>query len=604
MTKHKINPDGIPSEEILNQISDKDLSLDAKTNAEKERIERLMKFFDDHGIDYGKFNGEVPKVKLDSKAYPNDNQYLNVPGQRDTSKWLETVKEIYFKEKNGTDRVQALRQVTSSWNDTETFDFMNWLRYYESGTHLKYKVAQSFHSVYENGDPGYFLHIKKDPDKTPAALINGNDIDMAKDNAQESMSNSEKKSIIEKQRSKIIGRLDSAEKLLRSTDGQLFAGKELESLMESIYALKKKIQLVNKISMSVRLYEDMIVREANVLFRNGFAKAASTLYSIAQTPGGIPAAVPPAPPSQPSGSVGGLPAMGPGQPQTPPESAPNDKSVIPKKKPKAINEFLNGIETANITTEKDKQVADDYLEVYDDEDVLQVIDNGEELIAKGQEVPAPEAPAPEPTAPVAPESENLEVSEDDINKPELKPATRDFDNIIDAAFANLTVSDVVVKLEDLAKIFKTREVPRQLSLVDMMLDSLGLASYFPSLSEATNKALESNNYISTRIEDILSKLRGSMKTNDIDLKGEEAPKSNSDVDGVKQNLKTREDKEKARKQMRKDVENEELDGKNKETPEIDIEEDMSEPEAPAEKPMPAPAVKPAQPPVTTPKPLV
>lgn len=592
MTKHKINSDGIPSTEILNQTSDEDLAL---TNETKERIESLMKFFDDYGINYEKFNGEVPKIKLDSKAYPNDNQYLNVPGQRDTNKWLETVKELYFKEKNGTNRVQALRQVTSSWNDTETFDFMNWLRYYESGSHLKYKVAQSFHSVYENGDPGYFLHIKKDPDKTPAALINGNDIDMAKDNAQESMSNSEKKSIIEKQRSKIIGRLDSAEKLLRSTDGQLFAGKELESLMESIYALKKKIQLVNKISISVRLYEDMIVREANVLFRNGFTKAANTLYSIAQTPGGVPAVVPPASPSQPSGSVGGLPAMGPGQPQTPPESAPNDKSVIPKKKPKAINEFLNGIETANITTEKDKQVADD-LEVYDAEDVLEVIDNGEELIAKGQEIPAPK-----PVAPVKTDSENLEVSESDINKPELKPATKDFDNIIDSAFANLTVSDVVVKLEDLAKIFKTREVPRQLSLVDMMLDSLGLASYFPSLSEATNKALESNNYISTRIEDILSKLRGSMKTNEIDLKGEEVPKSNSEVDGIKQNLKTQEDKEKARKQMRKDVENEELEGKVKETPEINIEEDMAEPETPAAKPA-APVAKPVAP--TTPKPLV
>src|SRR5208282_6852066 len=94
-----------------------------------------------------------------------------------------------------------------------------------------------------------------------------------------------KKRIIEKQRQKIIGRLDSAEKLLRSPEGQDFAGTELENLMEAIYSLKKKVQLVNKLSTSTRLYEDMIVREANVLSRRGFVKAANMLYSVAQSPG-------------------------------------------------------------------------------------------------------------------------------------------------------------------------------------------------------------------------------------------------------------------------------------------------------------------------------
>ena len=95
----------------------------------------------------------------------------------------------------------------------------------------------------------------------------------------------EKRNTIEKQRAKIIGRLDSAEKLLRSPEGQQFAGHELEQLMEAIYTLKKKVQLVNKLSISTRLYEDMIVREANVLGRKGFTKAANMLYSVAQTAG-------------------------------------------------------------------------------------------------------------------------------------------------------------------------------------------------------------------------------------------------------------------------------------------------------------------------------
>jgi hypothetical protein len=124
-----------------------------------------------------------------------------------------------------------------------------------------------------------------------------------------------------------------------------------------------------------------------------------------------------------------------------------------------------------------------------------------------------------------------------------------------------------------------------------MLDSLGIASYFPSLSEATNKALESNNYISTRVEDILSKLRGSMDSREIDLKGGDSPEK-PEVAGIKQKLKSDEDKEKARKQMRKDQETAELEGKKKETPEVEIEEDLGAPPPP---PKAAPAPAPKQP---------
>ena len=155
----------------------------------------------------------------------------------------------------------------------------------------------------------------------------------------------------------------------------------------------------------------------------------------------------------------------------------------------------------------------------------------------------------------------------------------------------IKVDDVVAKLEDLAKVFKTREIPRQLSIADMMLDSLGLASFFPSLSEATNKALESNNYISTRVEDIISKLRGAMATHDIDLKGGEV-ESRPDVAAIKNKLQSDTDKEKARKELRKQQENEELEQKSKETPDIEVSEDLEAPATPPPAP-PAPAKPPA-----------
>jgi hypothetical protein len=182
----------------------------------------------------------------------------------------------------------------------------------------------------------------------------------------------------------------------------------------------------------------------------------------------------------------------------------------------------------------------------------------------------------------------LEVTEDDIAEPPKDeeaplPDAKEFDAKVDAVFANITVDDVVAKLEDLSKIYKTREVPRQLGIVDMMLDSLGLASYFPTLAEATNKALESNNYIATRLEDIISKLRGAMKTKDVDLKGDDKEESSD----IAQQLKSDREKEKQRKQQRKEQEAADLAGKGKEKPEVEIAEDLATP-APAIAPTPRP----------------
>ena len=565
MPKKPYKPrDYMPSkEEVAKFIStpmDDDLTI---TPDMKDKVDELVKYFDEVGISYDKFSpDDIPTFKI--KAYPNYDQYMHVPGQHNTQKWLQAIKEVYWKEKNGINRANAIRQVTSGWHLMETYDFLNWLRFYEEGAHLKYKYAQLW---YENGAPGYFLHVKQDAPKAPEPAIVGHDIDEARDSIASEMSLSEKKHIIEKQRQKIIGRLDSAEKLLRSHEGQIFAGKELESLMEAIYSLKKKVQLVNKLSTSTRLYEDMIVREGNILTRAGFVKAANLLYSIAEEPAPLPA--PPAPPQQGSGSAGGLPSVGPGMPQNPPESAPNDNSPVPK----GIAGFLENLDTAKVTTKEDKQDIDDDLEV-----------NDELLITEAQEAP--------PAKPLTPEEppateEPLEVKENETVDPEgadkPSPVAQDFDRIIDSAFANLKIDDVVAKLEDLAKVFKTREIPRQLAIVDMMLDSLGLAAFFPSLSEATNKALESNNYISTRVEDILSKLRGSIKTNEIDLKGGQTPEK-PEIAAVKNKLQQDAEKEKARKEMRKQQEAAELEGGAKESPEIDIKEDLGAPTAPATPP--------------------
>jgi hypothetical protein len=598
-SKNKTTPKG-----ELQPYSDEELEL---TPSLEEKIEKLMQFFDQSGIEYHKFNKDhIPQLDLDKKkAYPNYDQYMYIPGQHDTHRWLEAVKTVYYKEKQGVGRMQAIRQVVGNWNKMEAYDFLNWLRYHESGDHMKYKTANLW---YENDSPGYFLHVKKDPEPIAQPQVSGQDIDAARDSIADDLTAAEKKSIIEKQRQKIVGRLDSAEKLMRSHEGQVFAGKEFEALLDAIYQLKKRVQMVNKISTSTRLYDDMIVREANILTRQGFVKAAEVLYSVAQANNPPPAglgtdskkpltATPPAPPGQGSGSAGGLPSVGPGMPQNPPESAPNENS--------AVDEFLKNLETGNVTTD-DKSQVEDSLEV---EDVLNVADE-ELLVTEAQamppgglpdvpitDTPAPSkpTPAPPPKAPIAPD-EPLEVSEEDLPPPKKETDQKDvttpasnFNARMDSILSEVTLADIVAELEDISKVYKVRELPRRLARVDMMMDSVGISSFFPGLSEATNKSLESNNYISTRLEDILSKLRGSMATKEIDLKGE-GDVEKPELAGLKNNLKTNEEKEKARKQMRKDQETAELTGNEaKETPEVEIEEDLG-PKAP-----PPPAARPPVP---------
>jgi hypothetical protein len=594
----------------LHPYQDEELEL---SDEMKVKLEKLMEFFDEYSIDYDKFKlDNIPTLDFGKKdAYPNNRDYFNIPGQHNTQKWLETVKNIYRSEQQGENRVQAIRRATNGWHIMETFDFLNWVKFYESGDHMKYKFAKLW---YENDDlgPGYFLQIKQD-ESVPEKHTSGQDIDFARETA---VSDTQKRQTIEKQRNKIIGRLDSAEKLLRSPEGNIFSGKEFQSLLEAIYELKKKIQMINKVSTSTKLYEDMIIREANVLNKRGFYQAANLLASYAQTPAasgesatGTPSGtevVAPASAGDPAGAghpgaPGGLPSTGPGM-------APGTSASGTVNTPPAIEEFLSGLNNGQYAP-KDKQLSEDSLEV---EDNLEV--NEEELLVTEAQLATPKlevdepittspAPAPLDPAPVAapttPEAdpdkpvtkEELEISEEDIERAKHRKLTPNFDTKVNEVFSNITIADVVVKLEDLAKIFKIREVPRQLGIVDMMLDSLGLASFFPSLSEATNKALESNNYISTRLEDILSKLHGAMATKEIDLTGEEPP-SNPEVDKIKEKLKQDENKDKARKQMRKQQEMSELENKSKETPEIEIEEDLSVPPAPVAPVTPPPAVKP------------
>jgi len=587
-------PDPVPAEpsekelsnlhEILSNLglsSDYDLGEDSEKVYDLDDPRFKINFPDKEELDkrYKEIMENFKSSEGFKLAYPN-NQFMNIPGSHNLDKWLTAVNRIYYDVKKGEERNVAIREATAGWKTMEVYDFLNWLKYYEGGNQLKYKKAQKW---YGDADIGYLLPIKND--KQPAKEESSSD-------PTKGMSK-KKREEIENQRKKIIGRLDSAEKLIRSLEGQDLAEDQFESLLKTLHELKQKIYMVNKKSTSSKLYEDMIVREANRLTHNGHGKAAGLLlYSLHKVSAmepvsgegakqeksappkdnakekvpapasakeekkdAIPAAKSPAEPTnmsvdQGSGEVGGLPSVGPGM--VPPQNNP-PKPVSP-----GIAEFMQGLSTSLKTDEE-----------------LEVNDNDDDLYVEAQV----ESPAPRPIPPPNKDlkDENLEIKEEEIGS----KSDKDLDKMVETLFSNLTMNDIVAKFEDIAKFYKTREMARQLSLADMMLDSKGLSPFFPSLSEATNKALEANNYILTRIEDIISKLRGTLKTRDIDMTGEEK-EGTPEIEKVKDLLEEKERKEEARKAKRQEE-------AEKEVPEVEM--DLKEP-APIPPPAP-PAPKPA-----------
>jgi hypothetical protein len=480
----------------------------------------------------------------------------------------------------------------------EKFDFKNWLKYYTEGTQNKYasycepvniKLADS--KYWESPDvPGYFIPLSEKQEATER--FDFNQAKAVEDNTK--IQEEKNRQAIEAQRKKIVSRLDSIEKLLRSKEGHDVAGDEAISLIQIVHDLKSKIYSIKKASRSNAIYQDLIIREANKLTNLGFVKSASVLNSFAQE---IPAAAaPPSPMGSGGGQLGDIPGIAPGevapgnnsadlsgttQPAQTPPAGPMDQTApmstpalaaapVPTPPPAApekaklspgMQGFLDGLQDVNIDLEEDTSDASDGK------------------ISTAQD--AGLTPAPE-------DKKDLEIHENEPAK-----GTK-FDDIIDTAFNNLTVDDVIEKLEVLSKIFKTREVPRQLSIVDMMLDRLGLASFFPGLAEAMNKSIDSNQYVSTRVEDILSKLRGTLAGGDMDLTSEPPASSDPNVARIKEKLQQQESRDKEKKELRKQVEDDAIAQKLK--PEAEVENDLGEATPPVAAPT-APAA-PAKPPAT------
>lgn len=537
------NKDRFPVDTPLNALlavsrSAYSLGLPVKTHLVKELEELALQGKDENNV----LNiGPV-------LAYPQNWVGDTAAPAYDVSKWMKATRDIYSRAQKLGSLDAAFTEVTKNWDKMESQDYKYWLRFYQEGIHNKYKTAQM--RIYE-GNSGYILPNPIDNNDLRSALPSP--ISMPDIPSSPKSDENDVRDRIEQQRARILSRLNAAEKLLCSLDGQTFAGDDQEYMLKILQDLKRKVQTANKISIRSSLFEDYIYRTANFLSNSGKIRPAAFFYKVAQAEeldtGGGPGAPPP-PGKDPTedllggGDVGSeLPSEGDLD-----ISAPMGGSDAKEATRGVFREFFSRLETgiSDIEDENNKeddlQLDDAFISV-----TAQEIPSGEiSAIPPEESPPADEMPRPgrEPK-PKEPEAD-IEVAE----KPEPTEHHEPHGNtedIIESALDNISVEDVIERLEVLSSIFKKREVARQLSIVDLMLDKLGIGAFFPGLGEAERSALESNQYISTRVEDILAKLRGTV-TEGPDLTTQE---ENPETAGLRSQLEQKEKDEEAKKEQRR-----------------------------------------------------
>jgi hypothetical protein len=144
---------------------------------------------------------------------------------------------------------------------------------------------------------------------------------------------------------------------------------------------------------------------------------------------------------------------------------------------------------------------------------------------------------------------------------------------------NVTMESLIRRFESIADILRKRELPREYAIADLEMSELGLGSFFPTHAEAHRSALESNSYQLTRVEDILSRLRGAMTVSDpieLSTTPEEVEEAGETLEQVRENLAKTEEAEKIRQEKRK------ADRQAKEMEEIEQQQATQELQAPVE----------------------
>lgn len=484
------------------------------------------------------------EIPIKKTAYPQGYVGLTTTSPHNIAIWIQAMRAIYGHVSQGMEINGAFDLVTEKWNKMDKRDFKNWMAFYQQDGHKAYKKASDLEKTaqkyIEMGSGGFLPYDRNDLRATipgvPSRIPDMRQYDRAveedelvkkqKADLQKKLDQEE----LQKQIKALIGRLNAAERIATTKGLDKALGPVYETWLKALHDLKREIQIAPLRNIKSTLLIDLIVRKGNQLKSYGFIKPAQLMYKLAQV------APPPLEiPKDEAKSEEKLPAKDEAKLETKPEAgnelelpaaeAPMPNMDMPSFGPEAndeewVEEFLKGL--SGLIDDNDTQDVQDVNDS-DSDDELYV--DEDDLVVTAQT-----APLPTKTQTQTGTGANLESKNSDI----------------DNALNNITVQDIVARLESLSNIFKNREISRQLAMVDIMMDRLGIASYFPNLAEATTKSLDANQYVLTRVEDILGKLRGTIDTAvQIDLN-----KSRPATSGVQQSLQQQEQQDSARKELR------------------------------------------------------
>jgi len=482
---------------------------------------------------------QTKKEMMDKTAYPQGSIGKYVPPPYNVYKWVEASQSLHIlTTKIGFN--DAFAQVTQAWKNDEIESFQYWLRFYGSGEEVKYKLAQAqipINQLRSSLPPStiYPPHIQsQQAAPAPSCVIEHTP------NARP-MSPVQVQSLrvkIENQRQKIISRLNAAERLLTTPEGQIFCGNSLGECLKILHELKLKIQTAQKISVSSTLFEDFIYRTANLLKASGRPKLGNFFVKVAQAqiPASPPDAAPPSDPAATPAGPGmdatfppmegdmGLEGEGAFADEEPMDKAPSESEEESKSDVASNTKGANKEFFANLESGPDMSLLDDEDTPRKRHKKADIEVTAQALLpGQTQNVPTPvparaplAAPAPPPDIQVSAPAEEVVVTEtaplpgeEEIVVTETPPG--EVDEALEAVLSSVTIEDVLERLEEVEGEFKRRDTARKLSIIDLMMNRLGIVGFFPSLGESMGKALEANQYISTRLEDITSRIRAAVE---------------------------------------------------------------------------------------------
>ena len=396
--------------------------------------------------------GAVLSCLKTKKAYPNTMGVYRIYNQDkvDINKWIATMADV----DKSKDKTNTLEKLTADWNETEKYNFIQWMKYYEENNHMKYGF---------NKEANYLDFMF---DKELEQAIKDPTLEQPEEEQLQEIQPKRPDHTLQDYKKSLISRLRAAEKILdRFSD--VLPDPQWDYLYRTLTTLRGEVTKL-KVAQTIN---DRVIRTASIFDDNSFQEGARELRKVAAPAGSLAKRI------ETALSGGG------------------DKA--------APDSDMGG--------ELDMDMPDGELELPGDESPPGDAPAGEADAGGELDIGGPEELGKPP------EGDDLDVEEPkkeeepdlDVPEPEEEP---DLDVPepagADNPFSGSNPEDVIGLITPLLQNARNRANVRILTKADMMLDGQGSASYFPELSEAIAKQIECDNYIANRLEKIIGKLQG------------------------------------------------------------------------------------------------